>query len=122
VRANAVYAKQLVGKPAVDWQFALVVGLFLGAALAARLAHTPRPPDVPPTFVARFGPSRLRRNLTAFAGGVLLLFGARLADGCTSGHGISGGLQLAVGSWTFVAAVFAVGIPFAFLLLRPRAA
>lgn len=121
VQANAYLAKQLVGKPAFDWQFALVVALFLGAFLSARLSRTPRPADVPPTFAARFGPSRAKRNAFAFFGGALLLFGARLADGCTSGHGISGGLQLAVSSWTFVAAVFAVGIPFAHFFLKPRA-
>jgi uncharacterized membrane protein YedE/YeeE len=36
-----------------------------------------------------------------------MLFGARLADGCTSGHGISGSLQLAVSSWVFTAVFFA---------------
>jgi len=37
------------------------------------------------------------------------MFGARLAQGCTSGHGISGALQLAVSSWTFVVVLFASG-------------
>jgi hypothetical protein len=38
------------------------------------------------------------------------MFGARLADGCTSGNGISGSLQLAVGGWTFFMTLFAFGI------------
>jgi uncharacterized membrane protein YedE/YeeE len=31
------------------------------------------------------------------------MFGARMAKGCTSGHGISGNMQLAKSSWLFSA-------------------
>ncbi|WP_145188375.1 YeeE/YedE thiosulfate transporter family protein [Planctomycetes bacterium Pla163] len=118
VRENAYYAKYLVGKPAFDWQFALVIGLFLGALTAARMARRNDPTyvpigAVPATWSARFGPSRTRRAVGAFLGGAVLLIGARLAGGCTSGHGISGSLQLAASSLTFIVAAFAVGIPFA---------
>jgi len=51
------------------------------------------------------------RQWRAFLGGFLVLFGARLADGCTSGHVITGMTQLATASFLFAAAVFAVGIP-----------
>jgi uncharacterized membrane protein YedE/YeeE len=71
---------------------------------------------VPALWQWRFGPSRIRRYGMAFLGGVLLLFGARLADGCTSGHSISGGMQFAVSSWVFTAALFATGILAAFAL------
>ena len=54
----------------------------------------------------------------AFIAGFLMLFGARLADGCTSGHGLSGTAQLAVGSMVAVAAMFAGGIATAMLALR----
>ena len=64
----------------------------------------------------RFGPSRAKRLLAAFAGGVLTLYGARLAGGCTSGHGISGALQLAVSSWVFIILAFAVGAITAFVM------
>lgn len=59
-----------------------------------------------------------RRQWTAFAGGFLLLFGARLAGGCTSGHVITGMTQLATASFLFAAAVFAVGIPVAMMTKR----
>ena len=36
--------------------------------------------------------------------------GARIAGGCTSGHGVSGMAQLAVGSTVAVIAMFAGGI------------
>jgi len=47
-----------------------------------------------------------------------MLAGARIADGCTSGHGISGIAQLAVASFIAVAAMFAGGILTAQLLRR----
>jgi uncharacterized protein len=49
-----------------------------------------------------------------------MLFGARLAGGCTSGHGISGGLQLALSSWVFMISLFSSGIIIA-LILYPKA-
>jgi uncharacterized membrane protein YedE/YeeE len=63
-------------------------------------------------------PSPARRYAVAFLGGFILLLGARIADGCTSGHGLSGMAQLAVGSTVAVAAMFAGGIATAMLLLR----
>ena len=63
-------------------------------------------------------PSKGLRYAVAFAAGFLMLFGARIADGCTSGHGLSGMAQLSVGSTVAVAAMFAGGIATALLLLR----
>jgi hypothetical protein len=62
--------------------------------------------------------SPAKRYAVAFFGGFLMLFGARIADGCTSGHGISGMAQLAVGSTVAVAAMFVGGIATATLVLR----
>ncbi len=52
------------------------------------------------------GDSKLKRIVWAFIGGFLLIVGARLAGGCTSGHIISGGMQLAVSSYLFAIIVF----------------
>jgi len=120
VRDNAYFAKYLVGAPAFEWQFALVLMMLPGAFLAARLSGSRRKESVPALWAERFGPSVPKRFLAAFLGGALLLFGARLAGGCTSGHAISGGLQLALSSWTFVLALFASGIATALLLYGKR--
>lgn len=125
VESNAYFAKYLVSStdkanPVFEWQFALVVMLIVGAYLARKLGGVARPEPVPPTWERSFGPSKGRRYLGAFLGGVLLLLGARLAGGCTSGHGISGGLQLAVASYLFMAGMFASGIATALLLYRRR--
>lgn len=114
VASNAYFVKYLgtadAPKPVFEWQFALVVMLAVGALIAARLGGERFRETVPALWAQRFGPSPMKRYVAAFAGGAILLFGARLAGGCTSGHGISGGLQLAVSSWTFTAAMFASGI------------
>lgn len=54
----------------------------------------------------------------SFLGGVFLVFGARLGDGCTSGNGISGLSQLALGSFVFTVSMFVSGIVFARILKR----
>ncbi len=90
-----------------------VVGAFLAALNGGQFSGT----FLPPLWIARFGEdSVLLRSLVAFAGGAVMAVGARLADGCTSGHGISGALQLAVSSWLTLAALFAGGTATAFLL------
>lgn len=57
--------------------------------------------------------SFVRRYLPAFCGGFIILFGARMADGCTSGHMMSGMMQGSVSGYLFAAAAFAVAIPVA---------
>jgi uncharacterized membrane protein YedE/YeeE len=77
--------------------------------------------SMPALWQQQFGPSHAKRYLASFAGGVLLLFGARLAGGCTSGHMISGISQLALGSFLFGVVTFAVAILSAKFLYRRRA-
>jgi uncharacterized protein len=100
----------------IDWQFMLVIGLFIGSLASTLLASSYKVEKVPELWAWRFGASKLKRYLAAFIGGILVLFGARLADGCTSGHGISGGLQFALSSWVFFASFFVVGLLTAFIL------
>jgi hypothetical protein len=67
--------------PKIDWQWMFVVGIFIGAFIAAKTGRTFRWQALPPMWEARFGPSRIRRGLVAFFGGTVAMFGARLADG-----------------------------------------
>lgn len=91
----------------------LVLGLFLGGLLASRLGRTR---SEGPVHAAEKTPSS--RVLNAFLGGFLIIFGARMAGGCTSGHIISGITQLAMSGLVFAAAVFATGILTAKILAR----
>jgi len=77
-----------------------VGGAFLGARL---LSHGW--PDMSTAHVSATG----TEQMLAFWGGVVMIFGARLAGGCTSGHGISGMSAFAPSSIVSVAAMFAAG-------------
>jgi len=103
-------------KPVFDWDAALVLGALAGAALSAHLSGAFRFEWVPPRWEAAFGGSAAARWAAALAGGVLMGFGSRWANGCTSGHGVSGTLQLALSGWVAVAAFFAGGVAAAFAL------
>lgn len=106
-------------KPRVDWEVMLLIGVVGGALLAAWLGGELTGEWLPGMWAARFGDDSLGLRLAfAFAGGGLMAFGARMAGGCTSGHGISGTLQLSVGSWIAVICFFVGGIAAAFLMFR----
>eukprot|EP01029_Cantina_marsupialis_P012391 TRINITY_DN2735_c0_g1_i1.p1 TRINITY_DN2735_c0_g1~~TRINITY_DN2735_c0_g1_i1.p1 ORF type:complete len:342 (+),score=103.14 TRINITY_DN2735_c0_g1_i1:30-1055(+) len=49
------------------------------------------------------------QKMSAFIGGFLMLFGSRLAMGCTSGHALSGTAQLAVSAFPVVGSLMAGG-------------
>jgi len=53
------------------------------------------------------GNSVAKRIIWSFIGGFILIIGARMAGGCTSGHILSGGMQLSLSSLVFAAFVFA---------------
>ena len=111
--ASSYFAKT---KLKIDWQMMLVFGVFVGALASSLLSRDRLAERVPDIWQRRFGSSRALRYAAAFVGGGLLLFGARMASGCTSGHGISGTLQLAVGSWVFFLTLFIAGVVTAFAL------
>lgn len=97
-------------RPVIDWQWMFVAGILLGSFISAITSRSFRIQALPGLWEERFGGSRLKRSLVAFAGGAIMLFGARLAGGCTSGQGLSGTLQLAVSGFLTLAFIFAGGI------------
>ena len=98
------------------WQVALVFGVAIGALISAKFSGARRQPISPIWSRALGSASPARRYAIAFLAGFIMLLGARIADGCTSGHGLSGTAQLAVGSIVAVAAMFAGGIGTAMLV------
>jgi hypothetical protein len=85
----------------------LVLGLLIGGFAASRFSAR-RAPRV--ELIHSSETSTAARYRDAFLGGFLIIFGARLAGGCTSGHIISGITQLSVSGFIFAAGVFASGI------------
>ena len=107
----------------IGYGWMLVFGMFLGsgiAALATKRFRQRENPAIPAMWKEQFGEHKAKRLVQAFIGGLLLLFVARLAGGCTSGHMISGISQLTMGSFIFGASIFASGILTARILYRKR--
>jgi len=100
----------------VDWEWMLVAGVVIGAFITSVIVGGFSFEWVPTLFGDTFGYDTGLRLAVAFAGGILMGLGSRWAGGCTSGHGISGTLQLAVSSWIAVVVFFLSGIVSAFLL------
>lgn len=96
--------------PAVGWGFVFVFAIIFGAAIAALTGGEFADKCLPPMWEARFGDGVALRAAFGISGGLLMALGARLAGGCTSGHGISGTMQLNPGSWITVICLFIGGI------------
>ncbi len=115
---NASFFHRILGDGAVfDWFIVYIIGVFLGSLLASKISIK-QPFKRNTIWEKNFGSSKSKRAIGAFMGGVLLMIGARLADGCTSGHAISGAAMLSLPSWVFMFSVFAMAIPTSFILYR----
>ncbi|WP_294537197.1 YeeE/YedE thiosulfate transporter family protein [uncultured Rhodoblastus sp.] len=117
VAANAYWKAMPLS---LDYGVLFLIGLFVGSLASVLLAGSFRIEMVPSVWRERFGGSVLGRFVAAFFGGAIIMYGARLAGGCTSGHGISGGLQLAVSSWLFLGVMFATGLILSKLMFRGK--
>jgi len=116
---NAVYDWKYYQKykPELEWQSMLVIGIVIGSFISALLSGEFALTFIPPTeFESVLNQNIWGRIFSAFTGGIMLGFGARLAGGCTSGHGISGAFQLSIASWISLIAFFVGGAAAAFLI------
>ncbi|MBI5099741.1 MAG: YeeE/YedE family protein [Nitrospirae bacterium] len=104
--------------PYVDWQVMMVLGILIGAFISSMTDGSFQIKAVPDMWAERFGPSPLKRGMFAFIGGIILMFGARLAGGCPSGYGLGAMVQLAVSGLIVVGCFFAGGIIFANIIFR----
>lgn len=112
--AEKAYYKKFA--PVIEWEWMLVLGVFLGAFLSAMLSGQFQTAWVPAKWAEAFGNTPVTRWVVSLVGGIILGFGARWAGGCTSGHGISGTLQLGVSSCLAALCFFVGGIVTAMLI------
>jgi uncharacterized membrane protein YedE/YeeE len=96
--------------PKFDWQLLFVIGIFLGSFISAVWSGSFKLQGVPDMWAERFGSNPVKRGVVAFFGGIIAMYGARLADGCPSGHGLSGMIQLAVSGLIAMIFFFVGGI------------
>lgn len=85
-----------------DWLLVEIVGVLIGGLISA-------------VWSGRFSLSidkaksfgAFHRLVYAAGGGLLMGLGAKLARGCTSGQGLTGGAMFSTGAWLFIACAFA---------------
>lgn len=120
-RSGGKYASS-VANP-LNYSFVFVLAMMAGAFLSARLRGgiDAAERSIPAIWRANLGNSAAKRYALAFLGGFVVLYGARLAGGCTSGHMMSGMMQTAVSGYIFAAGAFAAAVPVAIMLYKREA-
>ncbi len=96
VTQNDYFAK--IEKPG-HWELIFLAGAFLAGLVFSLAKKTFRITLVHENWEKYKGASKVNRGIWAFVAGFILIFGARMAGGCTSGHVISGGMQLALAAY-----------------------
>ena len=120
-KSGGKYAKA-VANP-LNYSFVFVIAMIIGAGLSGLMrggvAREER--TMPEIWRRNFGNQPWKRYLAVFASGFIVLYGARLAGGCTSGHMMSGMMQTALSGYIFTAGVFLAGFPIALTLFKKEA-
>lgn len=125
--SSNVYLNKSGGKYAanashpLNYSFIFVLAMMFGAFVSSLLKGD-RPQgsqtQMPEVWQMRFGEGVWKRYIAVFISGFVVLYGARLAGGCTSGHMMSGMMQTALSGYLFALGAFAVGIPLAVVFFR----
>ncbi len=120
-KSGGKYAKN-VANP-FNYSFVFVVAMIIGGFLAHKMQNEPISKEervIPKIWKQTMGESHLKRYIFAFTGGFLVLFGARMAGGCSSGHMMSGMMQTSISGYLFAFATFLAAIPVAMILFKER--
>lgn len=97
---------------------AMIAGAFLSSVFGGDKPASKQEAIMPDVWRKRFGDHPLKRYIVSFAAGVIVLFGARLAGGCTSGHMMSGIMQTALSGYLFAAGAFVTALPLAIFVFK----
>ena len=100
---NAYFEK--IQKPG-HWELIFLAGAFLAGLIISLIRKDFKLTLIHKNWKKYHGDNPSKRIIWSLIGGFILVFGARMAGGCTSGHILSGGMQLAVSSLLFAVFVF----------------
>lgn len=119
-KSGGKYAKS-VAHP-INYGFVFVIAMLIGAFISSKLrgGQSSQENQSPQVWRDRFGDNVTKRYIVAFFAGILVLYGARLAGGCTSGHMMSGMMQTSLSGYLFALGAFVTGIPTAILTFKKR--
>ncbi len=119
-KSGGKYAKH-IAQP-LNYSFVFVLAMMGGAWLSTVLGgdkpQSTQHQNMPDVWRMRFGDDPKTRFIATFIAGFLVLFGARLAGGCTSGHMMSGIMQTALSGYVFALGVFVVAVPLAIFIFK----
>lgn len=120
-KSGGKYAKA-VANP-LNYGFVFVLAMALGGFLSTRLRGglDAAERSIPALWRANFGDSVAKRYAVSFLAGFIVLFGARLAGGCTSGHMMSGMMQTSLSGYIFTLGAFAAAVPISLMLFKKEA-
>ena len=103
----------------LNYRFIFVFSMSIGASLSGVCrSKSLKERRVPAIWSANFGDSVAKRYVGAFIGGFIVIFGARLAGGCSSGHMMSGMMQTSLSGYIFTLGAFGAAIPTAMIMFR----
>lgn len=113
---NTPYLLKMAGgdkNPLDDWIIPVFLGALVGGFASGGMNGRLK-------FETNKGPniSNRTRYLMAFIGGTIMVYGARMARGCTSGQALSGGATLAAGSWLLMFAIFGSAYALAYFVRK----
>ena len=89
-----------------NWEMIFLSGAFIAGLVISLIKKDFKITLIHENWLKHKGSSNIKRIIWSFVGGFILIFGARMAGGCTSGHILSGGMQIALSSLTFAVFVF----------------
>jgi hypothetical protein len=92
------------------WKFYFVVGILIGGFISAQFLTNNSIPFLPESYYSFPG------SLHLLLGGILVGFGTRYANGCTSGHSISGMSTLQLSGLVATMSFFAGGLLYVYIL------
>lgn len=117
-KSGGKYAKNIANP--LNYSFVFVVAMIVGAAISAMLRGgvSREEREMPEVWRANFGNSTTKRYVWVFFAGFIVLFGARLAGGCTSGHMMSGMMQTSISGYIFTAGAFLAAFPIALMMFK----
>lgn len=117
-KSNGKYAKNASNPLNYSFVFviAMMVGAFISVKMRGGLSNDEK--NMPAIWRANFGDSVMKRNLVALVGGFIVIYGARLAGGCTSGHMMSGMMQTSLSGYIFALGAFAAAVPVAMMMYK----
>jgi hypothetical protein len=90
-----------------QWEVLFLTGAFISGIVISLFRKEFKITLIHSNWAKYKGNSVAKRIIWSFIGGFILILGSRMAGGCTSGHILSGGMQLALSSLVFAGFVFA---------------